>query len=277
MIDWTLKRQRCPSCGRDGEHGMRGTLGVGMVDKPGPLHGKVAAHCFRCSYVELQGCMPSGRTMAPAQAARQAVRHETLADFGRKLWASCRPIGGDALAYLQARHCALPPEGTHLRYHPALRHSPSGTTPPALVALVTDALTLAPLTLHRTWICADGNKAPVDPPRMLLGGHSKAGGVVRLWPDDSVTTGLAITEGLETALSIAHGYTPVWACLDAGNLSQFPVLPGVESLLIAADHDDAGLQASQACARRWAAAGREVRIVTAPTWKADINDLARAA
>jgi len=134
-----------------------------------------------------------------------------------------------------------------------------------------------PLTLHRTWICANGDKAACDPPRMLLGNHRKAGGVIRLWPDDAVTTGLGIAEGIETALSLAHGFTPVWACIDAGNLAAFPVLEGIESLVIAADHDEAGISAANACATRWTDAGREVRIVMPDQAKTDLNDLARAA
>jgi hypothetical protein len=38
------------------------------------------------------------------------------------------------------------------------------------------------LTLHRTWVTATGDKANVEPPRLLLGKHRKAGGVIRLFP-----------------------------------------------------------------------------------------------
>ncbi len=183
----------------------------------------------------------------------------------------------DAFAYLMKRNCVIPPADGDLRYHPALKHPPSGMSLPALVALVTDIVTRKRIGMYRGWTCADGTKAAVDPPRMLLGGHRKAGGVIRLWPDDAVTTGLGIAEGIETALSLAHAFTPVWSVIDAGNLAAFPVLPGVECLTIAADHDDVGIAAAHACAERWTAAGREVRIVMADTPKADMNDLARAA
>jgi hypothetical protein len=56
--------------------------------------------------------------------------------------------GTVAADYLAARRCALPhPEGD-LRWHPEVRH-PSGHVGPALLALVTDAVTCEPLTLHR--------------------------------------------------------------------------------------------------------------------------------
>jgi hypothetical protein len=176
-----------------------------------------------------------------------------------------------AEAYLRARGCRFPPASSHLRWIENARHR-SGHVGPALVALVTHAETRRPMTLHRTWITATG-KADVSPAKMLWPGCPAKGGVIRLWPDECVVGGLAIAEGIETALSLAHGFTPVWSCIDAGNLAAFPVLAGVESLLIGADHDDAGLRAAEACARRWHAAGRAVRIALAPEAGADLNDL----
>lgn len=184
---------------------------------------------------------------------------------------------GDGLAYLTARRCVIPPADGHLRYHPALEHPPSGMVGPALVALVTDAITGTPLTLHRTWICANGSKAPLAPPRMLLAGHRKRGGVVRLWPDEAVTTSLGIAEGIESALSLAHTFTPVWACIDASNLAEFPVLEGIECLTIGADNDPVGIAAASACKERWIRAGRMARIVMPPTPGTDLNDMVRAA
>jgi putative DNA primase/helicase len=79
--------------------------------------------------------------------------------------------------------------------------------------------------------------------------------VCRLWPDDFVSHGLGVAEGIETALSLAHAYTPCWAAIDAGNLAALPVLAGVEVLVIAQDRDPAGEMAASDCADRWAAAG----------------------
>jgi hypothetical protein len=188
-------------------------------------------------------------------------------------------IGSPAAAYLRARGCPLPPND--VRWHPALRH-PGGHVGPCLVALVTDVVTAKPISLHRTWLKADGSgKAEVDRPRLLLKGHRKAGGVVRLWPDEEVTLGLAVAEGIETALALAHGFGLAWACIDAGNLAHLLVLEGIESLTIAADHDppdrrgiQRGIQAAQACADRWAAAGREVRVILPEGKGADFADVA---
>jgi len=215
------------------------------------------------------------RKAAPVALTTQAVKHETLSDFGLALWddslLSSAGVGGQ---YQRARHYVTPPEDGALRFHPALKH-PSGYVGPALVALITDVMTGEAISLHRTWIKADGTKADVDPPRMLLGGHRKAGGVIRLWPDDYVSHGLAIAEGIETALSLAHGYQPVWSCIDAGNLAAFPVLAGIESLVIGADNDPAGQRAARTCATRWADADREV-LVTRQSAN-DLNDVVKEA
>jgi phage/plasmid primase-like uncharacterized protein len=193
--------------------------------------------------------------------------------FGEAIGIKASNVGG---RYLLARNCVLPPEEGDLRLHPELKHPLTGYVGPALLARVTDALTGEPISLHRTWIASDGTK-PTDPARMLLGGYRKSGGVIRLWPDDAVTHGLGIAEGIETALSLAHGFKPVWACIDAGNVKALPILEGVTALTIAVDHDQAGREAAAACADRWNASGREVRLVLPEMEGADLNDLACAA
>lgn len=272
MIDWDgPARQACPECSRSPKDR---TCGVTVEPD-----GRGVAHCFRCEYVETRlGSAVQRRAGLQLSRPPVTTKHEVLSDYGRGLSTECVGLAGTVgESYLLKRACVLPPADGHLRYHPALKHPPSGMVGPALVALVTDAATGQPLTLHRTWILASGEKAPVDPPRMLLGGHRKAGGVVRLWPDEAVTMGLGLAEGIETALSLAHAYQPVWACVDAGNLAAMPVLAGIESLMIAADHDEAGIAAAESCANRWADAGREAYIVKPPDQKMDLNDMARSA
>ena len=107
--------------------------------------------------------------------------------------------------------------------------------------------------------------------------------MVRLFPDEELATGLCVAEGLETALSAAKGFRPVWATIDAGNLAAFPVLPGVECLTIVADNDPAnprtgrraGIEAAWACAASWTKAGAQVRVWVAPDEGQDLNDFVR--
>jgi len=271
-------RLTCPHCSR----GKRDkTLGV-TVD----ADGAGVAHCFRCEYVETYRPERPGSGLQSkpqrhqAQQARRVVtpqqqKHETLNDAGRALWKTTRAITPESPAgrYLIARRCKLPPPGSHLRELAAHRH-PSGHVGPCMVALLTDFETGDARSLHFTWLGEGGKKADVSPPRLLLAGHAKAGAVCRLWPDEYVSGGLGLAEGIETALSLAHGYEPTWAAIDAGNLAALPVLLGIECLLIACDRDPAGEKAARACAQRWADAGVAVKI----TWQEvnDLNDLCAA-
>lgn len=258
-------RMACPACGR----GPRDkTLGLTIE-----ADGKGVAHCFRCTFTESYRPERGAHLTTPSKprikAAPPSAKHDTLSDYGRELWAASKLLSGVARAYLDARRCRIPPADGDLRYHPSLKH-PTGYVGPALVALITDAVTGEALSLHRTWIRPDGRKADVDPPRLLLGGHRKQGGVIRLWPDEAVTQGLGIAEGIESALSLAWGHEPTWSVIDAGNLAAFPVLAGIEVLTIAADNDVAGQNAADECAQRWADAGREAFIATQK--QNDIND-----
>lgn len=236
-------------------------------------------HCFRCGSSGW-GKPEGSRTTAPQRPIERrklASSVRGVAAWARAIWNASQPLAGDAVQYLQARRCVIPPGGGDLRWHPTVRH-PSGHLGPALVARITDAATSAPISLHRTWIRPNGRKAEVQPARLYAKGHRKAGGVVRLWPNEEVTLGVGIAEGIETALSAAHAFRPVWACLDAGNVAAFPVLAGVESLTVFADHDPAGCAAALECVARWREAGREAQIVLPELEGADANDLiARAA
>jgi hypothetical protein len=267
LIDWQSyahgeHRISCPSCSRGGKDKTAGLT----VEADGGV-----AHCFRCSFIETfkpeRGAVVRMPTITPERKVQQ--KHEVLSQWGRDLWSQCRVIDGVALEYLAYRRCCIPPPDGDLRWHPDVRH-PSGYTGPALVALVTCATTREPLSLHRTWIRAQG-KADVTPVRMPLANHSLKNGVIRLWSDEFVTHGLGIAEGIESALSLAHGCTPVWATIDAGHMAKFAVIPSVEILTIAADNDQAGLNAARECASRWVSAGKKVLVTRQRT--NDVNDL----
>jgi len=207
--------------------------------------------------------------------ARERRSKKRWSHYAEDQWRSCMPLSDDALDYLNARCCAIPPRNGDLRWHPDLPNKLCDYTGPALVARVTDAVTGEPLTIHRTWIQPDGTKAPISVPRLILKDHAKKGGVIRLWPDDEVTLGLAVAEGIENALSAARGFTPAWSMLDKGNLAGFPVLTGIQALTIVADPDDGGMRSADQCARRWRDAGKEVRLWPASQAGMDFNDWIR--
>lgn len=234
-------------------------------------------NCFRCGWRGADARETSAPTFtARAPAAPKPARRRGLAPPALARWESAERLAGTlADIYLRTRRCYMPPLDGALRFLPECLHWPTQTRHPAMVALVTDAISSDPLSLHFTFLRPDGRgKADIEKQKLLLPGHEIGGGVIRLWPDDCVTTGLGIAEGIETALSAGHLFRPMWATVDAGHMAKFPVLPGIESLSIFVDADDAGRSAARACAERWHAAGREVaRFVS--DQGGDFNDAAR--
>ncbi len=254
-------RLSCPRCGR-GERDR--TLSV-TVGQDGALY-----YCFRCG---AKGRVNIGQPSPLVRANRPVLSLAQLDWSARaeEIWGRALPIAGSPVeTYLRSRGCVLPPSDGDLRCLPPKNE----IMPHMMCALVSDVLTNKPLSLHFTKLKPDGSgKLGTDCDKFLLKGHRKKGGVIRLWPNDSVTTGLAIAEGIETALAAAHVFTPIWSMIDAGNLRDFPVLPGIEALTIFADHDAAGIAAANECAQRWADAGREVEIVTPKQAGHDFNDV----
>lgn len=168
------------------------------------------------------------------------------AEIALKLWRESKPLIGTLgwRYFTEHRGLQIGINVDHaLRYHSLYR---------MVVALMTDPLTNQQCGVHRTFLNADGSKRE----RKMLGCQ----GVVRLSPDEDVTHGLGVAEGVEDALAILDsGWAPVWAATSAGMIERFPVLHGIECLTIFADNDAAGMAAAQACAERWA--DREVYII----------------
>ena len=255
-------RAPCPVCDR----GPRDRALAVTTDEKGTV-----AYCHRCGYTKAENF--ERRPLEPIRSA-SAKSSEPLewSATAEAIWRRTLPLRGTlGQTYLEHRGCVLPPQDSDLRFLPA-----SDRHPPTLCARVTDAVTNKPLSLHFTRLAADGRgKAGGEQDKLLLSGHRKRGGVIRLWPDEAVTCGLALAEGIESALAAAHLFQPVWAAIDAGNMAQLPVLPGIESLTIYADHDEAGIKAAKECARRWHADGREAHIRAPRAPGADAADVSR--
>ena len=255
-------RAPCPACDR----GPRDRALAITTDERGTVE-----FCHRCGYVKAENL--ERRPLEPSRSA--PPKSDAPLEWSPRaegIWRRTLPLRGTVgQIYLEHRGCMLPPADSDLRFLPG-----SDKYPPSLCARVTNAETNAPMTLHFTRLASDGRgKAGGEQDKLLLSGHRKRGGVVRLWPDECVTHGLALAEGIESALAAAHLFQPVWAAVDAGNLAALPAIAGIEALTIFADNDPAGLKAAKECARRWATAGREVRIRTPRAEGADAADLAK--
>ena len=123
-----------------------------------------------------------------AEGQRQQWRAQ--ADRLAKLWGQCLPlVAGDPVALYLAHRLRgeLWPLPDCLRLHPALPYRADGEsvgTCPAMVARLSapDGRMVA---LHRTWLTADGNKAPTPGPckKLTPTAGDLAGACIRLaWP-----------------------------------------------------------------------------------------------
>lgn len=255
-------RGRCPACGYD--------KGLTVSEDKG----KVLLWCSSCS---TKGDNPpfnvvfGGATGAPSSSATAPRDDSDRRAAAAALIERARPLtpGDPVMNYLgRVRHVPVPP-GAPLRYLPEAKH-PSGARVPCMLAILQDSASQV-VAVHRTFLQPGGTgKYAVEPYRMTLG--PVAGAAVRLFP---AAAKLVVGEGIETTLSAARLLgLPAWSAVSAGNMADSLVLPAeVREVVIAADHDDPGLQAAARAAARWKAEGRTVRLAKPDRRGADFNDL----
>jgi hypothetical protein len=204
-------------------------------------------------FVGAYASAPRARRKAEKTDTAEATDHDERARTvkAQRFWHEATSIRGSLgeRYFREHRHLEVTQleVGHALRWHGGIR---------AIIALMTDPISAAPLGIHRVFLGPNGAKLE----RKMLGPQ----GVVRLSPDEAVTTGLGVTEGIEDAIAVMlSAWRPVWAATSAGGISKLPLLAGVEALTIFADADTAGLEAAERCRDRWRAAGREV-VIAAP-------------
>lgn len=214
----------------------------------------------RCSGRDALLEQPSCRTTDKPSSQRPST---SSVDFARRVWREgVKALGTLVEVYLAHRGLALRGDAP-IRFHAAC---PRGREErlPAMLSLMTDPFSGEPCGVHRTFLASDGRGKAKGQAKMMLG-HA---GVIRLVPDEEVTLGLGIAEGIETSLAIMQEFewSPVWAATSAGGITVFPVLRGIEAVSVFADTDDggAGMKAATACVKRWTDAGRDARIIAAP-------------
>ena len=158
-------------------------------------------------------------TTAAEREARRAVEERERASrtaAALAIWRECQPAPGTHVeTYLRMRGITIPTPPS-IRYHPALKHGPTGLTFPAMVAGVRgpDGRIAA---IHRTFLLPGGaGPAQVHTPKMALG--PVAGGAVRL---TEISSKLGLAEGIETGLSVMQATDlPVWACLSTSGIKR---------------------------------------------------------
>jgi hypothetical protein len=201
-------------------------------------------------------------------------RPRSTQSWALQIWRdSIDPHGTLVERYLAARNLALPDDAARfIRFHAACPWTDDHDVRvrvPAMVALFRTIGGDEPSAIQRTALRADGGKIG----RKMLG--PVAGCAIKVTADEDVLFRLGVAEGLESAMSaIALGQGPAWALGSAGAIRNLPVLPGIETLVLIAEHDHANEDAREVCGSRWQDAGCEVLVVepTNRTHK-DLNDV----
>jgi putative DNA primase/helicase len=164
---------------------------------------------------------PRSRTrQLVTRAQAKTIEVDDQQAFALALFEQAQPAGGTLVEnYLRSRGITVEIPDT-LRFHPALKHTPSGLVLPAMIGLVTKGTENRPIGVHRTYLASDGTgKADVEPAKMMLG--SAKGGAIRLAPAEHE---VMLCEGIETGLSVLQVTgIPVWAALSTSGLKTIEV------------------------------------------------------
>jgi hypothetical protein len=240
--------------------------------------------------------------LARARKRAKQAKAQDVAESARKrahaqaLWLSAPPIEpGDAVdRYLSGRGIGLLQLGRRpgcLRAGQGVRHSNSGTDWPAMLAAV-----IGPdggqVATHRTYLTAEGRKAPVDPVKQVLGHYWH--GHIPLWKGRCRRTlreiepgvPVYISEGIEDGLSVARLLPDarVVAAVSLGNMAALWLPPQVREVVLVGQNDPelgangkphpARLALAKAVAAH-AEAGRVVKVARPPPGIHDFNDWVR--
>lgn len=137
-----------------------------------------------------------------------------------------------------------------LRFHPALPYFDEdqkciGKFPAMMAAIVNSEGQL--VSIHRTYLTADGLKASVSHPKKLMQAINEGatrGAAIKLYEPNDV---LGVAEGIETALACRIATDiPTWATSCAGGMEALIIPNAVQEIVIFADNDRSGKGTSAA-------------------------------
>lgn len=201
-------------------------------------------HCWHCGW---RGTLKSGGTVArtiPDMAAPPRTPDEKKQAAIQKNWRDAQPVveGDPVHRYLHNRGITLPLTDipTAIRYHTRLAYQYDDghfDYHPAMISRIDDPQGQM-VSLHRTYLTADGHKADVPKVKKIMScalRSASSGGAVRLYPAAEV---LCIAEGIETALAVRLlTGRAVWAAISATGMANIVLPYTVVHVAICADHD----------------------------------------
>ncbi|MFA6208735.1 MAG: toprim domain-containing protein [Candidatus Obscuribacterales bacterium] len=228
-------------------------------------NGKILAHCFAgCDYREIWNelrNLNNGAVVVTGQYPQAAIESRAWASrLIDKVWNESTPIkfNSPAWNYLTKRIGSGIDAASikNLREHHSQPYKDErgelvGNFPCLIAPIRNVAGEL--ITLHRTYLTEDGNKAAVSIPKKMMPcekfGSSK-GAAIQLAPPNDI---LCLTEGLETALAVNKLVNqPVWSCVSAIGLEHVIVPLGVKQVWIFADNDRLKKMTGEIAAKRLA-------------------------
>ena len=190
-----------------------------------------------------------------------------------KVWKASVPlVGSDPVSkYLRNRGLLFHPDA--LRYCAECWNSDTKQNMPAMIAMLANHKG-APVTIHRTYLTMDGEKADVPKPKKLMPGKEHlAGCAIRLFPP--VNGWIGVAEGIETAISCHQMFdAPCWAVTGTSLMESFSPPDGVKKISIYADKDAnfSGEKAAYTLAKRLYLDDYIVEVVV-PDEIGDFNDI----
>ena len=203
-----------------------------------------------------------------AQAKQWAVNLTKL----MKLWNETAPISEhDAVAQYLDNRGLMVPNTTAIRAHAGLDYWYEGQclgTFPAMIGAITSP-SGALVSIHRTYLSADGHKAPVPTVKKLCASAGPLmGASIKISTHVSRANehlSIGISEGIETALAATMLFgIPTWAGVSAHGLANFEPPPNVKNIYIFGDNDAShvGQDAAAKLAQRLTHQGHIVRVHT---------------
>lgn len=179
---------------------------------------------------------PRRKTQREIEQERRAQEREDREKVHsiRRVWSETLTLhdreAEPARLYFARRGLRVYQQPQILRFHPRLSYRDEDGEIigyfPALIFRVVDSEGRS-VTLHRIYLTADGEKAPVPVPKKLMsypkGIRQLVGGAIRLVPAGYI---LGVAEGPETALAVIEATgMPVWSAVSATLMEQI-VVPG---------------------------------------------------
>lgn len=201
------------------------------------------------NYLEGRGINQPKRNVPTMRVPEFSVSKRKLKKL-EEVWAGSQDLRetiGETYLRNRGITCDLPSSSV-VRFHPSLSYWEEGRCLgkfPGFVSLVKAPNTGIPITIHRTFLSDDGNKADVPDAKKLMsaavdGAISNLGGSIPLFPPTGDVLG--VCEGQETGLCIRSALPdhPIWPCISATIMTKFRPPRGIRKVVIWADLDPGG-------------------------------------